>query len=152
MSPASSCFSRVTSSTTLPFRTVTLVHLGSSRVEDTTYLGRLFNLSAHSPGLDAHRAANHSSRRRPSSRAAVPGADRAVPPGAAGALLPDARIVPGCRGRPAEHAADRLARPWRVRGARLAAHLAVPDCHQPVPRRAPRGQPAPGEGVGRAWG
>src|SRR5271157_4299640 len=78
MSPASSCFS-----------TVTLVHLGSSRVEDTTYLGRLFNLSAHSPGLDAHRAANHSSRRRPSSRAAVcsasaystlPHSSRSLPP------------------------------------------------------------------------
>ena len=25
-----------------------------------------------------------------------------------------------------------------------------PDRHQPVPRRAPRGQPAPGQGVGRA--
>src|SRR5580693_7057535 len=71
MSPSSSCFSRVTSSTTSPFRTVTLVHLGSSRVEDTTYLGRLFSRSAHSPGLAAHRAANHSSLRRPSSRAAV---------------------------------------------------------------------------------
>src|SRR5260370_33882188 len=27
----------------------------------------------------------------------VPGADRAAPPGAAGALLPDARVHPGCR-------------------------------------------------------
>ena len=47
---------------------------------------------------------------------------------------------------------SRLAKPRRVRGTRLAAHLAVPDRHQPVPRRAPRGQPAPGQGVGRAWG
>src|SRR5487761_263252 len=71
MSPSSSCFSLVTSSTTSPFRTVTLVHLGSSRVADTTYLGRLFSRSAHSPGRDAHRDPNHSSLRRPSSRASV---------------------------------------------------------------------------------
>src|SRR5580693_8768787 len=72
MSPSSSCFSLVTSSTTSPFRTVTLVHLGSWRVEDTTYLGSLFSRSANSPVRDgAHRAANHSSLRRPSSRAAA---------------------------------------------------------------------------------
>src|SRR5487761_575797 len=71
MSPSSSCSSLVTSSTTLPFRTVTLVHLGSSRVVDTTYLGRLFSRSANSPVLDVHRVPNHSSLRRPSSRAAV---------------------------------------------------------------------------------
>src|SRR5580700_12001906 len=89
MSPSSSRFSRVTSSTTLPCRTVTFVHLGSSRVEDTTYLGRLFSRSAHPPGLDLHRAANHSSLRRPSSRAAVrsasaystlPHSSRSLPP------------------------------------------------------------------------
>src|SRR5271170_1214371 len=74
MSPSISFFSLVTSSTTLPFRTVTLVHLGSWSVEDTTYLGRLFNWSAHSPGRDAHRVPNHSSLRRPSSRAAMPSA------------------------------------------------------------------------------
>jgi Sigma-70 region 2 len=44
----------------------------------------------------------------------------------------------------------RLARPRRLRGTRLAAHLALPDRHQPVPRRAPRGEPARGQGVGRA--
>src|SRR5713101_865430 len=71
MSPSSSCFSFETSSTTSPFRTVALLHLGPSRVEDTTYLGRLFNLSAHAPLRDSHRAANHSSLRRPSSRASV---------------------------------------------------------------------------------
>src|SRR6266852_9009665 len=76
MSPASSCFSFETSVTTsplstAPLRTVELFHLGSSRVEDTTYLGRLFSLSAHSPLRDSHRAANHSSLRRPSSRASV---------------------------------------------------------------------------------
>src|ERR1700730_866697 len=89
MSPSSSCFSLVTSSTTSPFRTVTLVQLGSSRVEDTTYLGRLFSRSAHSPGRDAHRVPNHSSLRRPSSRASVcsasayetlPHSSRSLPP------------------------------------------------------------------------
>src|ERR1700683_3419873 len=89
MSPSSRCFSLVTSSTTLPFRTVTLVHLGSSRVEDTTYFGRLFSRSAHSPGRDAQRAPNHSSLRRPRSRAAarsaspystLPHSSRSLPP------------------------------------------------------------------------
>ena len=80
----------------------------------------------------------------------VPRADRALPPGAAGALLPDARLLPGRRGRAAGHAAGRLAGPRRVRGARLAADLALPDRHQPVPQRAPRGMPAPGQGLGRA--
>ena len=50
------------------------------------------------------------------------------------------------------HAAGRLAGPRRVRGTRLDPHLAVPDRHPPVPRRAPGGQPAPGQGVGRARG
>ena len=40
--------------------------------------------------------------------------------------------------------------PRRVRGTLLAAHLAVPDRHPPVPRRASLGQPTPGQGVGRA--
>src|SRR5918994_4203115 len=74
MSPSSSCFSCETSFTTSPFRTVELLQRGCSRVEDTTYLGRLFNLSAHSPLRDCHRSANHSSLRRPSSRASVPSA------------------------------------------------------------------------------
>src|SRR5215813_2080767 len=72
MSPASSCFSFETSFTASPLSTVELVHLGSSRVEDTTYLGRLFNLSAHSPLRDSHRPANHSSVRRPSRKASAP--------------------------------------------------------------------------------
>jgi hypothetical protein len=55
MSPASSCFSFETSFTTSPASTVELLHLGSWRVEDTTYLGRLFILSASSPLRDAHR-------------------------------------------------------------------------------------------------
>src|SRR5437763_8554421 len=72
MSPSSSCFSFETSFTTSPLSTVELLHLGSWRVEDTTYLGRLFNLSAHSPLRDSHRAPNHSSLRRPRSSASVP--------------------------------------------------------------------------------
>ena len=60
ISPLRSCFSFETSFTTSPFNTVVLVQSGSSRVEDTTYLGRLFNLSAKSPLRDGHRAANHS--------------------------------------------------------------------------------------------
>ena len=58
--PVSSCFSFETSFTTSPLRTVELFQSGSSRVEDTTYLGRPFNLSASSPVRDGHRAANHS--------------------------------------------------------------------------------------------
>src|SRR5580698_535665 len=72
MSPASSSRSFETSLTTSPRSTVELPHRGSSSVEDTTYLGRLFSRSAHSPVLAAHRVANHSSLFRPSSRASVP--------------------------------------------------------------------------------
>src|SRR5215467_2785607 len=71
MSPASSCFSFETSLTTSPLSTVPVPHLGCSTVADTTYLGRLFSLSAHTPVLDSHRVANHSSVRRPSSSASV---------------------------------------------------------------------------------
>src|SRR5215831_6202482 len=74
MSPASSCFSFETSFTTSPLSTVALPHLGSSRVADTTYLGMLFSLSAHSPLRDSHRVAKYSSLRRPSSRASAPSA------------------------------------------------------------------------------
>src|SRR5215469_10773836 len=55
-------------------RTVELDHLASVRLADTTYLGRLFSLSAHSPVRDSHRVANHSSLRRPSRRASAPSA------------------------------------------------------------------------------
>src|SRR5580693_9519825 len=74
MSPSNSCFSFEISFTTSPLRTVELLHLGCWRVEDTTYLGRLFSLSAHSPLRHSHRAANHSSLRRPISRALAPSA------------------------------------------------------------------------------
>ncbi len=80
----------------------------------------------------------------------VPGADRAAPAGASGALLPDARILRRRRGRRPGDDAGRLARHRQVhRGTRVAAHLAVQDRHQPLPQRAPRSEPAPGQGVGR---
>src|SRR6266508_6066866 len=43
-------------------------------MDDTTYLGRLFNLSAHSPLRVDHRAPKYSSVRRPNSRASAPSA------------------------------------------------------------------------------
>ena len=45
---------------TSPLRTVELFQAGLARVADTTYLGRLFSLSASSPLRDGHRAASHS--------------------------------------------------------------------------------------------
>jgi hypothetical protein len=51
---------RRTSLSTSPLRTVELFQAGCSRVADTTYLGRLFSLSASSPLRDGHRAASHS--------------------------------------------------------------------------------------------
>src|SRR6266436_1698762 len=74
MSPSSSRFSFATSVTTSPFRTTPLPHRGSLAVDDTTYLGRPFNRSAHAPSRDSHRSANHSSLRRPSSSASAPSA------------------------------------------------------------------------------
>src|SRR5215471_9552728 len=83
-------------------------------------------------------------------RRGVPGAGRVAPAGAAGALLPDARLLRRRRGRRPGDDAGRLAGHRRVRrGPRVAAHLAVQDRHQPVPERAPRGAPPPGQGVGR---
>ena len=49
ISPATFSFSFETSSTTSPLSTVELFQSGSSRVEETTYLGSLFNLSAKAP-------------------------------------------------------------------------------------------------------
>src|SRR5882724_458507 len=81
-------------------------------------------------------------------RRRVPRTDRAVPSRAPGALLPDAGVLPGRRGRPTGHAAGRLAGPRRVRGTGLDPHLALPDRHQPVPQRASLDQTTPGQGVG----
>ena len=66
-------------------------------------------------------------------RRGVPRADRAVPAGAAGALLPDARILPGRRGRPAGHAAGRLAGPRRVP---RSAPRCAPGCTRSPPTGA----------------
>ena len=60
MSPPGSCLSFATSSTTSPLSTVELFHSGSSRVEETTYLGMLLNLSANSPSLDGQASAKPS--------------------------------------------------------------------------------------------
>ena len=51
------------------------------------------------------------------------------------ALLPHARLGPRRRGRPPGGAAAGLARAAPVRGAQLAALVALPDRHQHVPRR-----------------
>src|SRR5580692_4182770 len=69
ISPSISCFSFETSLTTSPLSKLELVHFGSLNVDETTYLGRLFNRSAHSPVRFSHRVANHSSLLRPSSMA-----------------------------------------------------------------------------------
>src|SRR4029450_7830698 len=55
MSPSMCCFSVETSLSTSPLRTVELFQAGLARVADTTYLGRLFSLSASSPLRDGHR-------------------------------------------------------------------------------------------------
>ena len=75
-------------------------------------------------------------------RAGLPRPDRPVPARAAGALLPHPRLGAGRRGPGAGDAAGRLARAGRLRGARLAALVAVPDRHQPLPERAARQRPA----------
>jgi hypothetical protein len=55
------CFSVETSLSMSPLRTVELFQAGLARVADTTYLGKLFSLSASSPLRDGHRTASHSS-------------------------------------------------------------------------------------------
>src|SRR6266511_3959230 len=69
ISPSCSCFSFATSSATSHLSTVELPHSGSSRVEETTYLGMVLNLSANSPSLDGQAFAKPSYVTRPSSRA-----------------------------------------------------------------------------------
>ncbi len=66
---------------------------------------------------------------------------------APGALLPDARLLPERRGRSAGLAARRLARSGRLRRARLAADLALPDRNQPLPQRSSRA----GRRQAKAW-
>src|ERR1700733_9543836 len=55
-----------------PSMIVAFDHFASFSVEDTTNLRMLFSLSAHSPLRDCQREANHSSLRRPSSKASAP--------------------------------------------------------------------------------
>src|ERR1019366_2711021 len=115
MFPSSSCFSFETSSTTSPLSTVELFHLGSSRVEDTTYLGRLLSLSAHAPLRDAHRALRAQAFRDPAPGQSVPRGVKTTPdfelrdrrPGAAAERYSSAVgcvqiarfCLPACRGR-----------------------------------------------------
>ena len=69
-------------------------------------------------------------------------ADRPVPAGAAGALLPDARLGARRRGPAAGDAPARLAAYDQYDPSRVgAAHLAVPDRHQRLPDRARAAQP-----------
>ena len=60
---------------------------------------------------------------------------------AAAALLPDRRLPPGRRGPRAGDAAGGLARPGRLRGARVDADLALHDRHQPLPELLARPRP-----------
>ena len=60
MSPSCSRLSFETASATSPSSTVELFHSGSSRVEETTYLGMLLNLSANSPSRDGQASAKPS--------------------------------------------------------------------------------------------
>ena len=76
-------------------------------------------------------------------------ADRPAPPRAPGPLLPDARLGPGCRGRPPGDAAGGLAGDLGVRGSCLGADVALPDRHEPVSQRASLSRSTPGQGVGR---
>ena len=82
-------------------------------------------------------------------------AGRAAAAGAAAALLPDARLLPRRRGRRAGDAAPRVARRGPVRGAQLAADLALHRRHQRLPARdrAARAAAGPGRpGAGRRPG
>jgi hypothetical protein len=69
---------------------VVLFHSGSSRVEETTYLGMLFSLSARAPSRDGHRAAKNSYVRRPNSCASAPSASSSslLPASARSVTLP----------------------------------------------------------------
>ena len=69
-------------------------------------------------------------------RGRLPAARRAAPARAARALLPDARLRPGRRGRAAGRAAAGVEGARPLRGPQLAALLAVPDRDQHLPGRA----------------
>src|SRR6478736_6604199 len=80
ISPSTFCLNFETSLTTSPVRTVELIQTGSSSVDETTYLGRLFSLSAHSPSRGFHREPKYSSLRRPRSKAEAPSASSSPRP------------------------------------------------------------------------
>ena len=61
-----------------------------------------------------------------------------LPARARGALLPDARLGPGRRGRSCRRRCWPPGAGSTLRGPRLAAHLAVPDRDEPLPERAAR--------------
>ena len=100
-----------------------------------------------------HRARARPPRGRPRRRPGRLSAPRRAPPGrAARPLLPHARLGPRRRGRPAGRAAARVARAAALRGAKLAALVAVPHRDQRVAERrssagpsgaADRPRPAP---------
>ena len=80
---------------------------------------------------------------RRSLRSTGGGSARGIPRRAARPLLPDARLRARRRGRAAGGEPARLARPRRLRGPLVAAHVAAPDRDQRVPERA-RAQGAAG--------
>src|SRR5918996_3409189 len=71
MIPSMSSLSFDAASTASPLRTVVLFHSGFSRVEETTYLGMLLNLSANSPSRAGQAPAKLSYVTRPRRRASV---------------------------------------------------------------------------------
>ena len=76
-------------------------------------------------------------------RARIRRAGRAVPARAAAALLPHARVAAGRRGPGPGDAARRLAEPRRLRGACVAARVALPDRDEPLPQRPTRPRAPP---------
>src|SRR5262249_40188778 len=71
-------------------------------------------------------------------RGGISRAHRSLPARAATALLPDPRLHPGRRGHAPGDTLGLMAWTRRIRGAGLAAGLALPDRYQPLPEPAPR--------------
>ena len=96
--------------------------------------------------VDAHRRGRRRARpaegRPGGQRARLRAPGRALPPGAARALLPDARLGPRRRGRAAGRAAARVARAGALRGPQLAALVALHDRHEHLPEPASRAGPS----------
>ncbi|CAA9210026.1 MAG: RNA polymerase sigma factor RpoE, partial [uncultured Actinomycetospora sp.] len=80
-------------------------------------------------------------------RGAVHRRDRAVPPGAAGALLPHGRLGARRRGPGAGDLPAGVARVRRVRGSGVDPDVAPPDRHQRLPH-GPRAAADPGAALG----